>query len=160
MFCSSDLLYSCLQRDHLLMEYMCCWLYCSYIILFRYLHLQESYNSFIDLQDKLHHNLCRRRSLVAIGTHDFDTLQGPFLFDALPPTDIKFIALNQVRCEMVLRNCTVLHCTVAYDCINTIEEEHINLHTPIVMTPIKGMYNMHIQFAQGNIILQIYKCSD
>ena len=68
---------------------------CSNI--FNYLFFQDSYNSFIDLQDKLHHNLCRRRSLVAIGTHDFDTLQGPFLFDALPPQDIKFVALNQVR---------------------------------------------------------------
>ncbi|PFX26975.1 Phenylalanine--tRNA ligase beta subunit [Stylophora pistillata] len=58
---------------------------------------QESYNSFIDLQDKLHHNLCRRRSLVAIGTHDFDTLQGPFLYDALPPQEIKFIPLNQTK---------------------------------------------------------------
>ena len=33
------------------------------------------YQSFIDLQDKLHHNLCRQRSLVAIGTHDLSTLQ-------------------------------------------------------------------------------------
>ena len=57
---------------------------------------QASYDSFIDLQDKLHHNLCRRRSLVAIGTHDFDTLKGPFLFDALPPSEIKFKPLNQV----------------------------------------------------------------
>ncbi|KAK1551612.1 hypothetical protein Q3G72_001263 [Acer saccharum] len=36
------------------------------------------YNSFIDLQDKLHQNICRRRTLVAIGTHDLDTLEGPF----------------------------------------------------------------------------------
>lgn len=28
---------------------------------------QDSYNSFIDLQDKLHQNICRKRSLVAIG---------------------------------------------------------------------------------------------
>lgn len=56
---------------------------------------EASYDSFIDLQDKLHHNLCRRRSLVAIGTHDFDTIQGPFLYDALPPQDIKFKPLNQ-----------------------------------------------------------------
>ena len=33
------------------------------------------FNSFIDLQDKLHQNLCRQRSLVAIGTHDLSTLQ-------------------------------------------------------------------------------------
>ena len=36
------------------------------------------YESFIDLQDKLHHNLCRQRKFVAIGTHDLDTIEGPF----------------------------------------------------------------------------------
>ena len=33
------------------------------------------YASFIDLQDKLHANLCRQRSLVSMGTHDLATLQ-------------------------------------------------------------------------------------
>lgn len=33
------------------------------------------YNSFIDLQDKLHQNLCRQRTLVAIGTHDLATIK-------------------------------------------------------------------------------------
>lgn len=36
------------------------------------------YASFIDLQDKLHQNLCRMRKFVAIGTHDLDTIEGPF----------------------------------------------------------------------------------
>ncbi|KAJ2947379.1 hypothetical protein O0L34_g17146 [Tuta absoluta] len=56
---------------------------------------KESYDSFIDLQDKLHQNICRKRTLVAIGTHDLDTLQGPFVYDALPPDQIRFQALNQ-----------------------------------------------------------------
>lgn len=56
---------------------------------------QDNYNSFIDLQDKLHQNICRKRSLVAIGTHDYDTIKGPFIYDAKPPKDIKFIPLNQ-----------------------------------------------------------------
>lgn len=55
------------------------------------------YASFIDLQDKLHQNICRKRSLVAIGTHDLDTIEGPFTYDALPPEDIKFKALNQTE---------------------------------------------------------------
>lgn len=42
---------------------------------------QERYDSFIDLQDKLHQNICRRRTLVAIGTHDLDTIQGPFTYN-------------------------------------------------------------------------------
>ncbi|KAM3272865.1 hypothetical protein ACQJBY_042750 [Aegilops geniculata] len=53
------------------------------------------YNSFIDLQDKLHQNICRKRTLVAIGTHDLDTLQGPFSYEALPPQEINFIPLKQ-----------------------------------------------------------------
>ncbi|XP_014665545.1 PREDICTED: phenylalanine--tRNA ligase beta subunit-like isoform X2 [Priapulus caudatus] len=57
----------------------------------------ESYNSFIDLQDKLHQNLCRKRALVAIGTHDLDTIKGPFIYEAKPPADIKFRPLNQTK---------------------------------------------------------------
>lgn len=56
-----------------------------------------SYNSFIDLQDKLHQNLCRNRTLVAIGTHDLATVQGPFSYEALPPEDIRFVPLKQTR---------------------------------------------------------------
>mmetsp|Transcript_46770 Transcript_46770/g.113932 ORF Transcript_46770/g.113932 Transcript_46770/m.113932 type:complete len:592 (+) Transcript_46770:58-1833(+) len=52
------------------------------------------YNSFIDLQDKLHENICRKRTLVAIGTHDLDTIEGPFTYEAVPPKDIKFAPLN------------------------------------------------------------------
>lgn len=58
---------------------------------------EARYNSFIDLQDKLHQNLCRRRTLVAIGTHDLDTMQGPFSYEALPPSDIRFVPLKQTK---------------------------------------------------------------
>ncbi|XVE63934.1 hypothetical protein DITRI_Ditri07aG0060600 [Diplodiscus trichospermus] len=58
---------------------------------------EASYNSFIDLQDKLHQNICRKRTLVAIGTHDLDTLQGPFTYEALPPPEINFVPLKQVK---------------------------------------------------------------
>nr|XP_003700825.1 PREDICTED: probable phenylalanine--tRNA ligase beta subunit [Megachile rotundata] len=56
---------------------------------------KDSYDSFIDLQDKLHQNIGRKRSLVSIGTHDLDTIKGPFLYDAKSPADISFIPLNQ-----------------------------------------------------------------
>jgi phenylalanyl-tRNA synthetase beta chain len=55
----------------------------------------RSYQSFLDLQDKLHQNLCRRRQLVAIGTHDLDTIQAPFRYEARKPSDIKFVPLNK-----------------------------------------------------------------
>ena len=56
---------------------------------------QARYDSFIALQDKLHQNLARQRTLCSVGTHDLDTLQGPFTYEALPPKDIKFVPLNQ-----------------------------------------------------------------
>lgn len=58
---------------------------------------KEKYDRFIDLQDKLHQNICRKRTLVAIGTHDLDTIKGPFTYDAKPPKDIRFTPLNQTK---------------------------------------------------------------
>lgn len=58
---------------------------------------ERRYASFIALQDKLHSNLCRNRTLVAIGTHDLDTLTPPFTYEALAPKDIKFAPLNQTK---------------------------------------------------------------
>ncbi|KAK6921108.1 tRNA synthetase, B5-domain [Dillenia turbinata] len=58
---------------------------------------EATYNSFIDLQDKLHQNICRQRTLVAIGTHDLDTICGPFTYEAQPPADINFVPLKQSK---------------------------------------------------------------
>lgn len=58
---------------------------------------KESYDSFIDLQDKLHQNICRKRTLVSVGTHDLDTIKPPFIYDAKKPEDIKFVPLNRTE---------------------------------------------------------------
>lgn len=58
---------------------------------------KERYDSFIALQDKIHQNLARQRTLVSIGTHDLDTIQGPFTYEALPPQDVEFIPLNRTK---------------------------------------------------------------
>lgn len=58
---------------------------------------QERYDSFIELQEKLHQNVCRKRTLVAIGTHDLDTISGPFTYTAKAPADIRFKPLNQSK---------------------------------------------------------------
>eukprot|EP01001_Neometanema_parovale_P001147 NODE_1129_length_1878_cov_112.068946_g1070_i0.p1 GENE.NODE_1129_length_1878_cov_112.068946_g1070_i0~~NODE_1129_length_1878_cov_112.068946_g1070_i0.p1 ORF type:complete len:595 (+),score=142.53 NODE_1129_length_1878_cov_112.068946_g1070_i0:63-1847(+) len=55
----------------------------------------ERYASFIDIQEKLHQNLARKRTLVSVGTHDMDTIKGPFTYNALPRKDIKFVPLKQ-----------------------------------------------------------------
>uniref|UniRef100_A0A8C8CFC6 Phenylalanine--tRNA ligase beta subunit n=1 Tax=Oncorhynchus tshawytscha TaxID=74940 RepID=A0A8C8CFC6_ONCTS len=57
----------------------------------------ERYDSFIELQEKLHQNVCRKRTLIAIGTHDLDTISGPFTYTAKPPGDIRFKPLNQAK---------------------------------------------------------------
>ncbi len=56
---------------------------------------QETYNSFIELQDHLHMNLCRRRTLASMGTHDLDKVKGNITYEALAPEDITFKALKQ-----------------------------------------------------------------
>ena len=53
--------------------------------------------SSFHLQDKLHQNLCRQRSLVSVGTHDLATLKPPFTYEALPPAAISFVPLKQTR---------------------------------------------------------------
>ncbi|KAI5792435.1 hypothetical protein DFH27DRAFT_503484 [Peziza echinospora] len=58
---------------------------------------QARYDSFIALQDKLHQNLCRQRTLVSMGTHDLDKVKGPFTYEALSPEKIKFVPLNQTK---------------------------------------------------------------
>ncbi|KAJ2523637.1 phenylalanine--tRNA ligase subunit beta [Coemansia sp. RSA 2049] len=58
---------------------------------------EKRYESFIGLQDTLHENLCRKRKLVSIGTHDLGTIQGPFTYEAQKPEDIKFVPLDQTE---------------------------------------------------------------
>ncbi|KAL3419357.1 phenylalanyl-tRNA beta subunit [Phlyctema vagabunda] len=71
--------------------------YVSAAILRNVTFTEDSYASFIALQDKLHQNLARQRTLVAIGTHDLDTIKGPFTYDALSPKEISFVPLNQSK---------------------------------------------------------------
>ena len=55
----------------------------------------EMLKGFMDLQDKLHNNICRGRKLVSMGTHDLDTVKGPFIYRALKPEHIHFVPLNR-----------------------------------------------------------------
>ena len=60
---------------------------------------EERYKSFIDLQEKLHKNICRERKLASIGTHDLDSLSPPFYYDAKPPKEIVFTPLQKNSIE-------------------------------------------------------------
>jgi len=58
---------------------------------------QASYESFIELQDKLHTGLARHRTLISMGTHDLDSMDvsGPITYGARAPATIRFQPLNQ-----------------------------------------------------------------
>lgn len=72
--------------------------YCLGAIFYNVKMDEISLASFIDLQDKLHQNIGRRRTLVAIGTHDLDYLSPPFTYRALPRKgSFKFTPLNQTQ---------------------------------------------------------------
>jgi len=56
---------------------------------------EASYKRFIDLQEKLHRNICRERTLASVGTHDLATVAAPFRYRALPPKEIRFVPLKR-----------------------------------------------------------------
>jgi phenylalanyl-tRNA synthetase beta chain len=43
----------------------------------------------------LHATFCRDRKYASIGTHDLDSIEGPFKYVAKEPTAFEFIPLNQ-----------------------------------------------------------------
>lgn len=57
----------------------------------------ETYKAFIDFQDKLHGTFCRNRTVTSIGTHNLDSIEGPFSYTAKDPASFKFVALNQTE---------------------------------------------------------------
>jgi len=57
----------------------------------------DSLRGFMDLQEKLHNNICRGRKFVSMGTHGLDTVKGPFYYRALPKKEINFIPLNRTE---------------------------------------------------------------
>ncbi|CAL8072344.1 unnamed protein product [Calicophoron daubneyi] len=64
----------------------------------RNISLDEArFKSLIDLQEKLHQTIGRKRKLVAIGTHDLDKLEPPFVYNALTPKSICFVPLNKTQ---------------------------------------------------------------
>ncbi|VVC31688.1 Putative DNA-binding domain,B3/B4 tRNA-binding domain,Phenylalanyl-tRNA synthetase, B3/B4,Phenylalanyl- [Cinara cedri] len=121
----------------------------------------DRYASFIDLQDKLHQNICRKRSLVAIGTHDLDTIQGPFIYDALSPEDIKFKALNQTEVHNAaeLMEIYSTHAQLK-QYLSIIKESSVypvitdNIGTVLSMPPIINGYHSRITLNTKNVFIE------
>ena len=53
--------------------------------------------SLMELQEKLHMTIGRKRSKLAIGVHDLDKVEPPFRYTAVKPGEISFIPLNSTE---------------------------------------------------------------
>ena len=68
----------------------------------RGLELNEKFiNGLIQLQEKMHETMGRRRDKLAIGLHDLSTVEPPFKYKAVNPGKVKFTPLEKER-EMQL----------------------------------------------------------
>jgi phenylalanyl-tRNA synthetase beta chain len=124
------------------------------------------YKSFIDLQEKLHQNICRKRTLVAIGTHDLDTLQGPFRYVAQNPEEINFVPLTEdngkayggrelldfyrtdVLCKHLRPYTDIIYDSAAYPVI------YDSANTVLSMPPIINGKHSRIQMHTTNIFIE------
>lgn len=64
--------------------------------------------SLMDMQEKLHFGLGRNRKKVAIGVHNFDSVQPPFTYKAVDPDSVQFVPLAKVE-SMTLREILKKH---------------------------------------------------
>jgi phenylalanyl-tRNA synthetase beta chain len=64
--------------------------------------------SLMDLQEKLHIGIGRNRKKVAIGVHNLEPLQPPFIYKAVDPTSVQFIPLAKVE-AMTLKHILTNH---------------------------------------------------
>ena len=53
--------------------------------------------SIMEMQEKLHVTIGRKRSKVAIGIHDLDRVTPPFTYKAVGPHDIRFVPLAKIE---------------------------------------------------------------
>lgn len=53
--------------------------------------------SMMEMQEKLHITIGRKRSKLAIGIHDLDKVEPPFTYKAVGPHDIKFVPLAKTE---------------------------------------------------------------
>uniref|UniRef100_A0A8D1ZCI9 Leucine-rich repeat-containing protein 47 n=2 Tax=Sus scrofa TaxID=9823 RepID=A0A8D1ZCI9_PIG len=50
---------------------------------------------FLSCQTKLHEDLCEKRTVATIATHDLRAIRGPLLYTARPPQDLKIVPLGR-----------------------------------------------------------------
>jgi phenylalanyl-tRNA synthetase beta chain len=64
--------------------------------------------SLMELQEKLHMTIGRKRSKLAIGVHDLDKVEPPFRYTAVRPDEVSFVPLNKTE-KMNLREILKTH---------------------------------------------------
>lgn len=57
----------------------------------------ELISSLMELQEKLHLGLGRNRKKVAIGVHNFEPVEPPFVYKAVDPDSVEFVPLNKTE---------------------------------------------------------------
>ncbi|MBO4503167.1 MAG: phenylalanine--tRNA ligase subunit beta [Candidatus Methanomethylophilus sp.] len=57
----------------------------------------QALKSIMELQEKLHTTLGRKRSKLAIGVHDLDKVKAPFTFKAVDPDEMSFVPLTKTE---------------------------------------------------------------
>ncbi|XP_026966209.1 leucine-rich repeat-containing protein 47 [Sagmatias obliquidens] len=50
---------------------------------------------FLSSQTKLHEDLCEKRTVATIATHDLSAIRGPLLYAARPPEDLRIVPLGR-----------------------------------------------------------------
>lgn len=68
----------------------------------------ELLRSMMELQEKLHITIGRKRNKLAIGIHDLDKVHAPFVYTAAKPESIRFVPLAKTE-EMNLAEILVKH---------------------------------------------------
>lgn len=68
----------------------------------------DSIASLMELQEKLHLSIGKNRKKVAIGVHDFDKVEQPFVYKGVKPDEIRFIPLARDE-EMNLKEILEKH---------------------------------------------------
>ncbi|XP_011498436.1 PREDICTED: leucine-rich repeat-containing protein 47-like [Ceratosolen solmsi marchali] len=59
---------------------------------------EQSFKKFIQLQTRLHENICEKRNAATLATHDFDSLlDGNLIYTAQAPNDIKIKPLMRTK---------------------------------------------------------------
>ena len=69
---------------------------------------EETLRSLMDVQEKLHLTLGRKRRKIAIGVHDLDMVKPPFTYKAVKPEKVSFVPLQKTY-EMNLKDILEKH---------------------------------------------------